>query len=263
MTDSLVLLERKGPIVRLKLNQPKSLNAITFAMAEVLEPMLAKLADDPEVRVLVISGEGRAFMAGGDLVYLKEAGPERASREASKLITRLHATLEQLAALPFPVLASVHGAVAGAGIGLMLAADFAIAAEDCRFVYAYSQIGASPDGGTSWSLPRMLGQRRALDFAFLDTTMNAAEAERVGLVNRVVAPGDLAVHTDQIAAKLAAAPTASFRETKRLMRQSFERGWTDQLQAEHDGFVACTRTHDLHEGVAAFFERRQPDFKGS
>jgi 2-(1,2-epoxy-1,2-dihydrophenyl)acetyl-CoA isomerase len=262
MSDPLILLERQGPIARLKFNQPKSLNAISLAAVEALDDLLKKLSDDPEIRVLVISGEGRAFMAGGDLGYLKEAGPEGAPRQASNLITKLHATMERLTDLPFPVVASVHGAVAGAGISLMLACDFAIAADDCRFVFAYSSIAACPDGGMSWSLPRMLGLRRALDFAFLDTTMNAAEAERHGLVNRVVAPAELAIHTDQIAAKLAAAPTTAFRETRRLMRGSFERSWKEQLKAEHDGFVACTKTGDFHEGIAAFFDRRQASFKG-
>jgi len=170
--------------------------------------------------------------------------------------------MERLTDLPFPVLASVHGAVAGAGISLMLACDFAIAADDCRFVFAYSSIAACPDGGMSWSLPRILGLRRALDFAFLETTMNTAEAERHGLVNRLGPLAELPAQTDQIAAKLAAAPTAAFRETRKLMRGSFERSWKEQLAAEHDGFITCTKTGDFHEGIGAFFERRQAAFKG-
>ena len=255
-------LEWDGPIALLTLNEPDRLNALTLPLADALHDVLHALSRNGELRALVIRGEGRAFMAGGDLVYLRDAAPDAAASEAGVLIDRLHAVLTLLTDLPIPVIASVHGAVAGAGNSLMLACDYAIAAEDTRFIYAYGQIGASPDGGLSWSLPRMIGIRKAMAFAFLDQQIGTGEALQLGLLNIVVASADLARETLDLARKLAALPTLAFGKTKRLMRRSFEHGLPDQLMAERDAFCASTATEDFREGVAAFFERRTAQFGG-
>lgn len=255
-------LEIEGSIARIRFTQPGILNAITMPLAEALFAAAREIAAAPDVRAVLISGDGRAFMAGGDLVYLREAGKARAEGEASALILRFHEAVRRITSLPMPVLAVIHGAAAGAGLSLALACDFTIAAAGCRLVFAYSQIGASPDGGLSWSLPRMVGLRRALDIAFLNQKIGAAEAKELGLVNRVAEDAALAEASEAFVQELASLPTRAFAQTKALMRGAFERGWSDQLDAEHEAFRACTRTDDFHEGVGAFFERRPPHFQG-
>jgi 2-(1,2-epoxy-1,2-dihydrophenyl)acetyl-CoA isomerase len=201
-------------------------------------------------------------MAGGDLHYLHNAAPEAAAAEAGELITILHDAVEVLAELPIPTLASVHGATAGAGLSLMLACDYAIAATDTAFVFAYSQIAASPDGGLTWALPRTIGIRKAMEFAFLNGRMTGAEALDCGLVTRLATPEALARETDLFAIQLAELPTKAFARTKRLMRHADRTALDLQLTYEMADFRASVATNDFHEGVGAFFERREPMFEG-
>jgi 2-(1,2-epoxy-1,2-dihydrophenyl)acetyl-CoA isomerase len=161
-----------------------------------------------------------------------------------------------------PVLASVHGAVAGAGISLLAAADLALAAADAKFTLAYSRIAASPDGGSTYFLPRLIGVRRALEMALLSDTFDAHTAREIGLVNWVVSAAELAAETEKIAGRLASGPTVAYGETKALVNQSFDNTLERQLEAEAQAFARCARTADLAEGVTAFVEKRKPNFEG-
>jgi len=156
----------------------------------------------------------------------------------------------------------VHGAVAGAGVSVMAAADLALAAEGTKFSLAYSRIGASPDGGSTYFLPRLLGTRRALEMMLLADTFDAQAALRLGLVNWVVGAGELAAETAKLAGRLAQGPTAAFAETKRLVNRSYEQPLPAQLEAEMEAFARCAVTRDFAEGVTAFVEKRKPLFKG-
>ncbi len=256
-----VAVSVSGQVARIRLTQPSKLNVVTLALADQLLEAIGEISRTPHVRTLVISGEGRAFSAGGDLGYLRNASPEVAERDAGVLIARLHEGITALTSLPIPTVASAHGAVAGAGLSLLLACDFAIAAEDTRFVFAYSQIGASPDGGLTWALSRMLGARRALDFAFLKRQMNADEAHECGLIHRKVAASELESATEAMAVELAAISMSAFRQTKRLLDDALSNTLDQQLEAERTSFQACTRTADFQEGIAAFFGRRIPHFR--
>jgi 2-(1,2-epoxy-1,2-dihydrophenyl)acetyl-CoA isomerase len=229
-------------------------------MAQALLRACQDLAADPLVRVVWLTGEGRAFMAGGDLAAMA-ADPVPV---ASELIAGMHGALRVLAALDAPVVASVQGAVAGGGLGLVLGgADLIIAAEGTRFGVAYPLIGASCDCATSWSLPRIVGLHKALELALLADTVDAAEALRLGLCNRVVPAAELEDASRAIVNRLAGGPTRAYGQLRRLVRQSLATGFDAQLEAEAAGFRECAGTADFREGVDAFLAKRRAQFQGA
>ena len=249
---------RTGGIAHLRFNRPQAMNAIDLGMAQAFHRACRQMADDAEVRVVVLSGEGRAFMAGGDLQSMA-ADP---TAVAAELIAEMHAGIELLAGLSAPVIASVHGAVAGGGLGLALACDLIVAAEGTRFNLAYTRIGTSSDCGTSWGLPRWVGLRKALEIALLCEPFDAAEALRLGMVNRVVAAEALVEHTLAMARQIESSAPLAVGRLKQLMRQSDQNDLHAQLQAEAGAFVACAATADFAEGVAAFLTKRPARFVG-
>jgi 2-(1,2-epoxy-1,2-dihydrophenyl)acetyl-CoA isomerase len=176
-----VIQRREGAVAHLRFNRPDSLNAMDAGMANAFLAACNDIAEDSSVRAVVLSGEGKGFMAGGDLAARK-ANPQAIAKE---IIEPLHLALLKLASIDAPVIASVHGVVAGAGVSLMLNADLAVAAEGTRFNLAYINIAASCDGGASFALPRITGLRNALEIALLGETLDAAQAQRFSLVNVV------------------------------------------------------------------------------
>ena len=183
-------------------------------------------------------------------------------RWSIELAGELHHAIIALRDAAKPVLASVHGAVAGAGMSLLAAADLAIAAADTKFTLAYSKIATSPDGGSTYFLPRIVGTRKALELMMLSDTFDADAALDVGLVNWVVPAADLAAATDKLVRRLVSGPTVAYGETKALVNRTFERPLAAQLDAEAQAFARCARTRDLAEGVTAFVEKRKPNFEG-
>ena len=261
VSDQPVLLKVDGPIARIVFNRPKVLNALSVDAANAFLAACKSVAADKGNRVIVIAGEGRAFMAGGDISAFQ--GPaDQVRAHVPTIMEPLHEGLEILAGLPQPVIASLHGAVAGAGMSIALATDLAIAADTAIFTLAYSKLGTSPDGSSSWSLPRLVGLRKAMEIALLSDVYDAQEALRLGLVNRVVPAADLASETDKLARRLADGPTFAFGQTKALLRGSLDNSLHDQLAAEAAGFGACIGTKDFAEGVNAFLSKRQPTFEG-
>ena len=248
-------------IARITVNRPDVLNAIDVPTARAIRDAVLPLAGDARVRCVVLSGAGRAFVAGGDLARFAEDFTQAAG-VVDELLDALHPAIKTLQALDAPVLASVHGAVAGAGLSLMAGCDLAIAAEGTRFLLAYDRVGASPDCGGSWFLPRLLGTRRAAQFVFLSETLDAAAALQAGLVNRVVAAGELAAVTDETARRIAAGPTRAYGQYKRLAARSFAATLGEQLEAERAAFKASTLTEDFREGVSAFLGKRASRFTG-
>lgn len=261
MAERTVLLEIDGPIARMRFNRPRVLNAINDEMVADLNAALRVVQDDPAVRVMVLSGAGRAFMAGGDVEVFHAAGAA-APAVLERLITPFHEAIELMARLPFPVIASLHGAVAGAGVSMALAADLAISADDASFTLAYARIGASPDGSATWSLPRVVGLRKALEIALLAESLGADEALRLGLVNRLVPAADLVAATNELAERLARGPTRAYANIRALMRASLDNDLATQMRAEGRGLIAAAATRDFAEGVAAFVEKRPAKFDG-
>ncbi|MEP9348288.1 enoyl-CoA hydratase-related protein [Xanthobacter sp. KR7-225] len=248
-------------IARIRFNRPAVLNAIDEATILAFKDAVERTAKDPSVRAVVLSGEGRAFLAGGDVGRFHAAGRD-APKVVAAIIEPFHHAIVALASLHAPVIASLHGAVAGAGLSVALAADLAIAADDARFTMAYARIGTTPDGSGTFSLPRVVGLRKALELAMLGDVIDAAEALRLGLVNKVVPAAELAAETDALACRLAAGPTLAYGRIKHLMRTSFSHTLSEQLHAERDAFVASAGSRDFAEGVAAFVEKRAPKFTG-
>lgn len=253
-----VQLQREGAVALLRLNRPEALNALDAATTAAFLQACQALSGDAGVRAVLVCGAGRSFGVGGDLAAMRGD----ATAVAAQLIEGLHGGLKLLAALDAPVIACVHGTVAGGSLSLALGCDLAIAADTASFNLAYARIGASCDGSSSWALPRLVGLRRALALAMLCETVDAAEALRIGLVNRVVPAAQLEAEALALAQRLAAGPTLAYGRLKRLMRSSFEHSFAEQLDAEAQAFGDSTRTADFHEGLSAFFAKRPPAFQG-
>lgn len=256
-----VEIERADGIATLRFNRPEQLNAMDRAMAEAFHDAVTEVVEDPATRVIVLAGAGDAFLAGGDLTAMERAG-EDAVATVDAIIGPAHAAMKQLMAAPQPTIAQLHGAVAGAGMSLAMATDLALAADSTRFNLAYVNIGAVPDCSGSWSLPRLVGVRRALEIALLSETIGAHEAKALGLVNRVVPAGDLASETRQLARRLAAGPPVAQARIKHLLRASLDNDLSQQLDAEEQAFKDCAATRDFRDAVSAFLRREKPVFRG-
>ena len=259
--SEVVKLSVAGGVATIALNRPHVMNAMDGEMMQQLRPVAEAVEKDSAVRAVVLRGEGAAFMAGGDVAVF-----HRHLAELPELIVtwgrEMHAAFLALRRMGKPVLASVHGAVAGAGFSLMCAADLAIAASDTRFTLAYANIGASPDGGSTYFLPRLVGYKKTMELIMLPDRFDAETARQHGLVNWVV-PGDkLAEETARIAQRLAAGPTHAYAQAKRLVNQSLD-PMAAQMEQELQAFSRCARGADLKEGVSAFVEKRKPVFKGA
>ncbi|MFV0678528.1 enoyl-CoA hydratase/isomerase family protein [Variovorax sp. tm] len=257
-TDCALVAGREGAVATLTFNRPAALNAIDVEMARSFLAALNDIAADRGVRAVLLRGSGKAFMAGGDLATL-QADPLRG---AADLIGPMHEAVTLLAGLDAPVVAQVHGVAAGAGLSLMMHADFVLAAEGTRFNLAYVNIGASCDLGASWALPRQVGLRHALEIAMLGEMFDATVAQRIGLLNRVVPADALPIEAMALAQRLASGPTVALGRLRRLVRGSFDRDLHAQLDAESVAFKHCAGSADFKSGIDAFFEKRQPFFNG-
>ena len=258
-----LLVERNGAIATLTINRPDALNTLDFALMDALIEAVADVAADDALRVVVLRGAGRHFMAGGDLrTFAGELAKPPAQRNADfqRVIGRLHSAIEYFHRMPHPVVGQIHGAVAGFGLSLMNACDLVVAADDAYFASAYRNIALTPDGGGSWSLPRIVGTRRAMEIMLLGERFDARRALELGLVNRVVPAAELASAVAAIAASLATGPVMAIRNAKRLVRDALGRTLSEQLAAEAESFGACSGTDDFAEGITAFLEKRPANF---
>ena len=256
-----VLLRVDDGVATLSFNRPQVMNAMDGEMMIQFRAAAELVQSDAGVRAVVLRGEGPGFIAGGDVGVFHRHLPE-----LPQLIVRwgreMHFAVQALRRMPKPVLASIHGACAGAGFSILCAADLAIAADDARFALAYANIGASPDGGSSYFLPRLVGYKKAMELTLLPDLFDAATAETHGLVNWVVPRADLGQETARIASRLANGPTRAYAEAKRLLNDSAGRSMETQMEEELFAFARCAKTEDFADGVAAFVEKRKPQFKG-
>lgn len=248
----------RGNIACLQFNRPQVLNALNVEAADAFLKACEELSLLPEVRAIVIAGAGPAFMAGGDLALMKD-DPVRSARS---LIEPMHAGLQLLALGKAPVIAALHGVVAGAGLSIALNVDLAIAAEGTKFNLAYANVGTSCDLGASWGLPRIVGLRRALQIALLSDPFDVEQALAWGIVNWIVPEKSLKNEAMAVADRLAAAASIAIGNIKKLMRTSFDNTLAQHLDCERDAFLECAATSDFKEGVSAFLERRRATFSG-
>ena len=261
-----VIVEKAAGVVSVTLNRPERRNALSDEMVQALDAVFTEGERDPEVRCYVIRGQGEHFMAGGDVkkFYANRSKPAAQRRaDTERGVHQLHLLAYKMRRAPQPIVASIRGAVAGFGMSLMMLADLAIAAEDAFFTMAYCHIGLSPDGSSTYTLPRIVGQRKAMELALLGERFGAQEALRLGLVNRVVPAAALAEETARLAQRLAAGPAMAYSRMKRLFESSLGNSLESQLQAEGVAVAECMASNDLVEGVTAFVEKRKPRFTGS
>lgn len=260
MSEPAVLQDVSEGLLTLTFNRPEALNAIDERLAIDLLAGLRR-AQQPEVRCVLLRGAGRAFMAGGDLGVF-HADLDHADDAVSAIIRHFHPAIRLLRELPKPVVAAVQGSAAGGGFSLMLACDLVVAAEDAVFTMAYSAIGTTPDGGSTWHLPRLLGQRRALELALLAERFDARQALDWGLVNRVVPAAELPAAAEALARRLAAGPTLAHGRLKQLFAAAQGDDLGAQLDLEHETFRLSARSADFRAGIEAFFGKRKPRFMG-
>ena len=248
-------------VARITLNRPQAANTINAEMALDLHRAAIRCSEDRAIRAVILTGAGAAFCAGGDLKSFA-AQDEHLPAHLKELLVHLHGAISQFARMRAPVIAAVNGVAAGGGMSLACACDLAIAAESARFTMAYTRAGLSPDGSSSYFLPRLVGLRRALDLTLTNRMLTAAEALDWGLVTRVVPDAELPAAADALAAALADAAPLALGAAKRLVRASPNQTLETQMTDEMHSIVDMTRTSDAREGIAAFIERRAPQFRG-
>jgi len=264
MSDHLIV-EKNGPIATLTMNRPESRNALSIQMREKLFDAMVDIETDDNIRCVVVTGTGDHFMAGGDVISFGEIAKKPADERGKMFeqrIHNLHPTIFTMRRMQKPIIASVKGAAAGFGLSLAMACDMVIAADTSFYTLAYIGIGTTPDGSGTYSLPRMVGLKKAMEIAMLGDRFDAAEAHRLGLVNYVVPEADIEAETEKLAQRLASGPTVAIGITKRMMHASLVNDMEKQLALEAESFAACARTDDWVEGITAFGEKRKPVFKG-
>ena len=258
MTDP-VLLDRKGAVAYLTLNRPDAGNAIDMPLARSLLAAIVVAEADPTVRCVVIRGSGRMFCAGGDVKALHAAG-DALPEFLTEILAHVHPAIVRLARMSKPVVTAIQGPAAGAGVGLAAVGDVALAEPEAHFTMAYSRLGLTPDGGATWLLPRLVGLRRAQELALTNRRVSAEEAAAMGLITRVVAKGTLAHEVDVLAKSLAKSAVGALGRTKHLLLASGDAALEEQLKAERENIAEQGSTAESRTGIAAFVERREPDF---
>lgn len=253
--------EIRDGVAHLTLNRPKSANALDLAMTRELVDV-AKVCDrDPAVRAVLLTGAGRMFCAGGDLRSFA-AAEDSIPDLVREVATTLHESLSIFARMDAPIVAAVNGIAAGAGMSLVCHADMAIAAESAKFMMAYTAAGLTPDGSSTFFLPRILGRRRSIELMLTNRRLSAAEAAEWDIVNRVVPDDELMAEAGALAMRLATGPTRAFGGVKKLMVASTTNDLEAQMDLEADFISRMTGTKDGVEGMSAFLEKRSPDFTG-
>ena len=258
-----LLTQIDGPVARITFNRPAVRNAASMAMLTDMRQFLLDIEGDRSIRCVVIAGAGEHFMAGGDVQAFKETLHRSAAERRTEFEGRVQSAgtlFVQLGRMPQPIVAKVRGAAAGAALGFVAGADFAICGASSLFVLAHVNIGASPDGTSSYYLPRVLGVRKAKELAILGQKLSAEEALAAGLVTRVVPDAELDSAVATLVDRIVAAPAESVRRAKFLMDQSLGNSLERQLQLEAQCFGECAATEDFAEGVSAFVEKRPARF---
>jgi 2-(1,2-epoxy-1,2-dihydrophenyl)acetyl-CoA isomerase len=259
MSDDSLLFEREGGVATLTLNRPDKGNAIDPPLARALLDAAITCSSDPTIRCVVLTGAGRMFCAGGDVALFASAG-DRMPALVEELTGYLHAATSRLMRMDKPLVTAINGAAAGAGLGLALLGDIALAARSAKFTMAYTAIGLSPDGGSTWFLPRLIGLRRAQELALTNRRLSADEAVSLGLVTHAIDDGALGHEAAVIAAQLATSATRALGRTRNLLLSSSETSLEEQMALEAKAILASSRDSESDDGIAAFLAKRKPVF---
>ncbi len=259
-----ILYEVSEGVATITLNRPDVLNAINQQMGEELHDALRKAQADANVRAIVLTGAGRAFSAGEDIQalrsdYEKGIDPQLGER----LKTKYNPIIKRIRQIEKPVIAAVNGVAAGAGAGIAYACDLRIASEKASFIHAFIRVGLAPDSGTSYFLPRLVGLGKAVELAFSGDQLDAAEAQRIGLVNKVVPYDELQPAVKELAGRLAKGPAKALALTKRALGRAYMGDLEEVIEYEAYLQTIAGRSADHKEAVKAFFEKRAPNFAGN
>lgn len=264
MADLDVKIE--GGVATLTMNRPEARNALSMEMRSQMRDVMHQIEYDEAVRCVVLQGAGDHFMAGGDVKnmheYLQTHEGDEVQAYFVNRIHDLHPIMFSMRRMPKPIIAKVRGAAAGAGVSVAAACDLIIAADSSFFTLAYCNIGTTPDGSSSFHLPRAIGIKRTLELTLLGDRYTAQQMADMGLVNFVVPEADLDAECDKLVDRLANGPTFVYGNAKKLMYRSLENEFEAQLQMEGEMFAECARREDYREGVAAFNEKRKAKFTG-
>jgi 2-(1,2-epoxy-1,2-dihydrophenyl)acetyl-CoA isomerase len=256
-----LLFEIQDNVAHITLNRPEAANTINIELAQELMNATMRCDEDPLIRTVLIGGTGKIFCAGGDLRSFSKQG-ENLSYYLKKLTTYLHLAVSHLIRMNIPTVAAVHGSAAGAGMSLACACDIVLAAEKARFTMAYTRAGLTPDGGSSYTLTRIVGLKRALELTMSNRVLSAEEALDWGIVTQVVPDKDLAAKSKNLARQIARGPTKAIGAAKRLLLCGLNYDLETQMKYESETIAEMARTGDCREGIASFLERRTPNFKG-
>lgn len=260
--SALVLVENSGGVATLRMNRPEKLNALNVELGRALVQALIHAGEDKSVRVIVLTGAGRGFCAGGDLTLLRDVRMRQAANELQGLLMAGKEICLAIATMPKPVIAAVNGVAAGGGMNLALAADVRVASDKANFAESFAKIGLYPDFGGTYFLPRIVGPALAAELFYTAETLSAEDALRLGIVNRVFAADKFEEETRKIADGLAAAPPIAMRDVKRTLlgddRKALEAALDEEIRLQ----IHCFLTEDCLEGLTAFFEKRKAVFKG-
>ncbi|MEH7115565.1 enoyl-CoA hydratase-related protein [Neobacillus niacini] len=258
MKNNDLLVEKYGPVLALTLNRPESLNAFSPDMILGLMEALVEAKIDSDIQVIVLSGAGRAFSAGGDVKTMGKAD----GNQVYEHIGKLNELILMMKNLEKPIIAAVHGFSAGAGFNLALACDIILAAEDSKFALSFSKVGLVSDGGGSYFLPRLIGPHLAKQFFFSAEPIPAQRLYQLGVINSLFPAERLQEEATKRALSLAQGPAMAFGKQKKLIEHSFTSTLEEILEEERLTQVLMVQTEDHKEGVAAFKEKRKPAFKG-
>jgi 2-(1,2-epoxy-1,2-dihydrophenyl)acetyl-CoA isomerase len=253
-----LLVDKADGVLKVSLNRPETRNAMDLDMRADLKRLLAAVSEDTQIRALILTGSGKAFCAGGDLRTMNVPFPDLAGR---KRLKDLHVWLKNMIDLEIPVIAAVNGVAAGAGCSLAMACDVIIASEDAKFAQSFVKVGLIPDSAAIYLLPRLVGLSRAKELMFSGRMIDASEALRIGLVNRVVPAEQLVPAAEELARELARGASKAIALTKRFLNLSMSSDLESVLEFEALGQDICFGTEDFSEGRGAFLEKRKPVFK--
>jgi 2-(1,2-epoxy-1,2-dihydrophenyl)acetyl-CoA isomerase len=257
-----LLYEVKDHVARITFNRPDSANALDIEMGRDLMHAAIKVSEDSAVRAVIVTGAGKMFSGGGDLKSFAAQG-DALPGHLKEVALYLHAAISRFVRMDAPVIAAVNGSAGGAGMSLCLFADLVLAAESSKFTLAYTRAGLSPDGSSTYFLPRIVGLRRALELALTNRVLSAREAMDWGIVTKVVPDSELQAEAQALASQLASGATRALGAAKRLLHHSFAESLETQMELEAQAIADQARTRDAREGIAAFIAKRKPSFGGS
>jgi len=257
-----LIFEEKDGVAWIRMDRPDELNALSLPMARELCEATAYCTVEKSVRAVVLTGTGRAFCAGGDVKKMAQELEEtgRSDLFLRDLALYLHSFVSEIARMPKPVLAAVNGIAAGAGFSMSLACDMSIVAEGARFVMAYTNIGLVPDGSSTFFLSHLVGPKKAMELIYLNEPIDAEEALKLGIVNRVLPSEEFEKGVSGIARKLAQGPTETYGRAKELVRKGLLETLESQMESERQGIAFSSLQGEFREGVTAFREKRKADF---